>query len=66
MFRLSSLDYPNIPMQEMGLTNQIINSANNTSSIDVFFYDTGGSTFFCSNSGMTSFVARIPFEEVTS
>ncbi len=60
------LDYPNIPMQEMGLTNQIINSANNTSSIDVFFYDTGGSTFFCSNSGMTSFVARIPFEEVTS
>ena len=60
------LDYPNIPMQEMGLTNQIINAAYNTSSIDVVFYDTGGSTFFCSNSGMTSFVARIPFEDVTS
>jgi hypothetical protein len=52
-------------LQTMGATNQIINMASPTSPVEVSMYDTGGNTYFDTDNGTVSYMARTPYAVVT-
>ncbi len=56
--------YTSGDFQTMGATNQIINGNDQSSPVTIDMYDTGGSTDFSSNSGIISYIARTPYENV--